>query len=141
MTKYKAIKVDGVKHDYHRWLMEKELGRKLNSDEVVHHKNGDPLDNTIDNLQVMTRSEHAKLHAKPPYFPDSVYDNLSERLTGKPAINRKLTEEDVMFIKEHYIPKDKEYGARALGRKYGIRHQSILKIINGEYYKNFNLNQ
>ena len=30
-TKYKAIKVDGIKHDEHRYLMEQHVGRKLNS--------------------------------------------------------------------------------------------------------------
>lgn len=28
MAKYKAIKVDGVKHDYHRWLMEQKIRKK-----------------------------------------------------------------------------------------------------------------
>lgn len=36
-TKYKAIKVDGIKHDEHRYLMEQHVGRKLNSNELVHH--------------------------------------------------------------------------------------------------------
>ena len=67
-SKYKAIKVNGVKHDYHRWLMEQELGRKLDFNEIVHHTNEDKTDNSIENLELMTRSEHAKLHARPPYF-------------------------------------------------------------------------
>lgn len=138
MAKYKAIKVNGAKHDYHRWFMEQTLGRKLSSDEVVHHVNENKLDNDIGNLQIMTRSEHAKLHSKPPYFPEGIYDNLREKFTGRPALNRKLTEDDVKFIKEHYVPRSAEYGSRALGRKYGVPHQTILRIINGEYYVNFN---
>lgn len=46
----------------HRVVMEQYLGRKLNNDEVVHHINEDKKDNRIENLQVMTREEHSKMH-------------------------------------------------------------------------------
>lgn len=47
----------------HRAVAEKMLGRKLRSDEVVHHLNHDKLDNRPENLQVMSRAEHVKAHA------------------------------------------------------------------------------
>jgi len=49
----------------HRYEMELFLGRKLTSDEHVHHKDGDKSNNTIDNLELMTNSDHAKEHAVP----------------------------------------------------------------------------
>lgn len=48
----------------HRRIMEDFLGRKLSENEVVHHINGDKTDNRIENLQVMTRSEHSSLHRR-----------------------------------------------------------------------------
>ena len=48
---------------YHR-LVEKRLGRRLLQDEVVHHKNFKEYDDRPENLQVMSRSEHTRLHIK-----------------------------------------------------------------------------
>lgn len=59
---YHFISSSGEDISFHRNIMEKHLGRKLNSDEVVHHINGDKLDNRLENLQVMSRAEHTKIH-------------------------------------------------------------------------------
>lgn len=47
----------------HRIVMENHLGRLLNTNEVVHHIDGNKKNNSIDNLQLFTREAHAKLHA------------------------------------------------------------------------------
>lgn len=45
----------------HRLVMEKFLGRKLTFDEVVHHKDGNGLNNDLSNLELMSRKEHSRL--------------------------------------------------------------------------------
>lgn len=60
---YKVLYLEGDKSiKKHRKVMENHIGRKLKSDEVVHHINGDRSDNRIKNLQLMTWGEHSRLH-------------------------------------------------------------------------------
>lgn len=47
----------------HRLVMIQHIGRDLMENEVVHHIDHNKLNNDISNLQLMTTSEHAKLHA------------------------------------------------------------------------------
>lgn len=61
-TKY--ITVDGKQIEEHRLITERHVGRKLQHNEQVHHINGNKLDNRIENLLLLTNSEHQKLHGE-----------------------------------------------------------------------------
>lgn len=63
--KYKKIKLpDGSTRDEHRLIIERELGRKLTRNELVHHKNLNKGDNHRGNLGVRSRSDHGRHHRK-----------------------------------------------------------------------------
>ena len=46
----------------HHVIMEQALGRTLLPNEVVHHINGIKTDNRLENLQLMTKTEHDAHH-------------------------------------------------------------------------------
>lgn len=56
----------------HDLIAEALIGRRLRSDEVVHHINGIRSDNRPENLQVETRREHARKHVSIPGARDSL---------------------------------------------------------------------
>ena len=59
----------------HVVVMEHRLGRKLLPDEHVHHIDGNPLNNAENNLALVTRSGHARLHR----LQDAMSGNTRER--------------------------------------------------------------
>lgn len=62
---YHLITVDGKRQYAHRVEAEKKIGRKLLPEEVVHHIDGDPQNNSWDNLEVLpSQSAHMKLHGE-----------------------------------------------------------------------------
>ncbi len=73
-TRTRLITVNGKKVRAHRHIMETHLGRELGADEQIHHINGNPLDNRIENLEVLDCKTHMCLHKQ--IYPD--YKNCVE---------------------------------------------------------------
>lgn len=62
--KYKKLFIKGKYVWEHRWVIEQKIGRKLKRNEVVHHKDHNPLNNSPSNLVIMKPFEHQSYHGK-----------------------------------------------------------------------------
>lgn len=48
----------------HRVIMENLIGRMLTDEEIVHHKDHNKKNNSIENLQLMERRSHSQMHSR-----------------------------------------------------------------------------
>lgn len=70
----------------YREIMEQHIGRRLRSDELVHHINGDHSDDRLENLMVVSATEHARLHAGSLRFRCKGEQYEPDDITGPSAI-------------------------------------------------------
>lgn len=64
-TRYaRARSIDGKSKTVQRAMVEMKLGEVLPPEIVVHHKDEDKLNNQFSNFELMTNSEHGRLHAR-----------------------------------------------------------------------------
>ena len=92
----------------------------------VNHKDGNKLNNCVDNLEWCTRSENL-IHA---------YTNgLEKKVFGENHHKHKLTEEAVKYIKRVYIKRDKQFGAIPLSKQFNVDRTTIHDVIRNKTWK------
>lgn len=119
---YKEVNIKGKFERLHR-IVATCFIENPNNLPCVNHKDGNKLNNDISNLEWCTHSENTK-HA---------YENgLEKKCLGEKHHAHKLTKENVMFIREHYKSRDKQYSAVKLGEMFGVTEYAIKDVIRGK---------
>ncbi len=90
----------------------------------VNHIDGNKLNNHYSNLEWVSNREN-KDHA--------LENGLYAKGTDMP--NSVLTEDDIKYIRENYIPKHPQFGGEALSKKFGVRSPQISRIVNNKRWK------
>lgn len=127
-----ATKIGGVKgRNYcfkvHRLVAEAFLGVCDGVRIQVNHKDGDKSNNSVSNLDWVTARENSQ-HALQTGLISC------EARVNRIKWQRKLTDSQVLFIRENYKPHNSEFSARALSRYFGVSHKTILEVVNGISY-------
>ncbi|MBR3497884.1 MAG: hypothetical protein IKO05_02695 [Selenomonadaceae bacterium] len=92
---------------------------------LVNHESNDPANNCVWNLNWATNSENQN-HAV----------RIGTKKIGYRNPRAKLTPDQVRFIREHYIPRDKEFSLAAFSRKFGVGITTLKRVVTGQGYKN-----
>lgn len=97
---------------YARMLMEEHLGRKLKRNEVAHHSDQNPLNDTLSNLQVMTKEEHMMFHRGGKPHSRETRDRISKALYGRPSPLRGLVRSEEVRERMSQAHRGKDNGRR-----------------------------
>ena len=78
---YREITVKGVRILEHRHIAGQILNRKLKRTEIVHHVDGNKLNNSLENLSIVNRSAHVNSH--PEVLENLALGPFSRRRTNR----------------------------------------------------------
>ena len=119
-----------TKNGKHKWfklhrLVATAFIPNLKNKPQVNHIDGHKMNNHVSNLEWVSQSEN-NLHAAETGLIKS----------GEDHCRATLKNEEAIWCRKVYKPRDKDFGATALARKLGVTREIIKEIVRGKTYKN-----
>lgn len=119
--RYLRCKIGGKGYNIHRLIAETFIPNPENKPEV-NHIDGNKHNNSISNLEWVTAYEN-NLHARQTRL-------CIGPKKGNESNCIKLSDEEIKHIKSIHKPFSKEFGTRALAKKYGVNDCWLSSILN-----------
>lgn len=110
-----AVRINGKRYKVHR-LVALAFVPNLKSYKLVHHKDGNKLNNSYSNLEWISQGMHNSLHHKG---------------VSKQQSLGKLTQDEIRYIKDNYIPRNRNASVGYFAKKFGVSKPTILRAIHG----------
>jgi transcriptional regulator with XRE-family HTH domain len=133
-----------------RWIAEHRLlgkfvaGRSLELNEVVHHKNFKAHDNRLENLEIMTETDHQALHAKTlngkKWDKETNHDwiaKFKERHSAWMKENNPAERKDIKFERILQWCDENSFNLYAVARAFDTDINTIKRKLKTKGFENF----
>lgn len=132
---YLSVGIRKKTYMVHRLVALAFLKKPIDKD-YVNHKDGNKLNNHVDNLEWCTIKENNQ-HARDtglwvqPKGHKLVYKSKESKAKALANLKdkSKLTHEQVKYVREKFIPRHPEYSATALAKQFGTSVAAMTKIV------------